>query len=51
VPEETTILTELKEGIAQITLNRPECMNAFTWRMGRGSMKPTVDMPKLDPIG
>jgi enoyl-CoA hydratase/carnithine racemase len=29
-----TILTDAAQGVATITLNRPERMNAWTWRMG-----------------
>lgn len=33
---ESTVLTEVSaDGVAEITLNRPDRMNAFTWRMGR----------------
>jgi enoyl-CoA hydratase/carnithine racemase len=32
--EETTVLCEVKDGVAELTLNRPERMNAFTPQMG-----------------
>ena len=33
---ESTVLTEVNaDGVAEITLNRPDRMNAFTWQMGR----------------
>jgi enoyl-CoA hydratase/carnithine racemase len=33
---ESTLLTEVNaDGVAEITLNRPDRMNAFTWQMGR----------------
>lgn len=32
--ETPTVLTELRDGVATITLNRPDRMNAFTWRLG-----------------
>ena len=35
LPEYRTILTELDDGVALVTLNRPEQLNAFTPRMGR----------------
>ena len=31
---ETTVLCEVKDGVAELTLNRPERMNAFTPQMG-----------------
>ena len=33
---EPEVLTSVNtDGVAEITLNRPQRMNAFTWRMGR----------------
>jgi enoyl-CoA hydratase/carnithine racemase len=29
------VLTEVRDGVGEITLNRPARMNAFTWQMGR----------------
>ena len=33
--EKSPILLEVVDGVATVTLNRPERMNAWTWRMGR----------------
>jgi len=32
--QQSVVLTDVDSGVAQITLNRPDRMNAFTWRMG-----------------
>ncbi|MBW2236964.1 MAG: enoyl-CoA hydratase/isomerase family protein, partial [Deltaproteobacteria bacterium] len=31
---ETTVLCEIEDGVAELTLNRPERMNAYTPQMG-----------------
>jgi enoyl-CoA hydratase/carnithine racemase len=33
--EKSTILLDVSDGVATVTLNRPERMNAWIWRMGR----------------
>lgn len=45
-----TILTEEKDGVATITLNRPERLNAYTAQMGRELRRAIVDFDRRDDV-
>jgi enoyl-CoA hydratase/carnithine racemase len=45
-----TILVDIAERVATITLNRPERMNAYTWRMGRELQHAFVSLDADDDV-
>lgn len=45
-----TLLVDVAEGVATVTLNRPEKMNAYNWRMGRELQHAFVTLDADDEV-
>lgn len=50
LPEYETILVDIDEKIAVVTLNRPDRMNAWTWPMWREFRHATNQLDAMDEI-